>query len=284
MTRVLLTGANGFLGSELVKVIGQDSSIELIKLVRLAQTSDTNLVACDLTNNENVKEILVNVLPDVILHTAAFVPKTKSDYENDLSNANLLMVKNLLAHSNAIFINISSMTVYGLSDKVIRAESDDTDPQSAYGKSKLKIEEFLLNNKSMSISIRIPGLFGFERKTGLIYNILKSLSNDEHLVLPTEPLLWSAMDVSDVANSIHRVMQAFANDKYSSNVINVAYPDILSINKLVNTCEDIFEKRIPYSVEHPDFAFCMDNLEEINAVPENSFKDSLLKLKANYGF
>lgn len=283
MTRVLLTGANGFLGKQLAKIIEEDSSIELIKLVRSIQVPDRSLVICDLTDKERVKHILDNVLPDVILHTAAFVPKNVSDYENDLSNMNLLMVENLLAYSHAIFINISSMTVYGLSNKIIRSETDSTDPQSAYGKSKLKIEEFLSNHKSLSISIRIPGLFGSERKTGLLYNTLKSLSENEPLVLPSEPLLWSAMDVLDAADSIYKVMKAFISNKYRLNVINIAYIDTLSINKFIDICEEIFNKSLPYNIKHPDFAFCMDNLKKIDAVPNNNFKDSLLKLKVDYG-
>lgn len=283
MTRVLLTGANGFLGKELVEILEKDNSIELIKLVRSARNC-SDVVTCDLTDQESVKSLLDNVLPDVILHTAAFVPKHLSDYESDLSNKNLLMVQNLLTHSDASFINISSMTVYGSADTVIRSETDSTNPQSAYGKSKLEIEDFLSTSKSPSVSIRIPGLFGVNRRSGLLYNTLESLSRDKPLVLPSEPLLWSAMNVSDAADSIYKIMKAFIEGRYSSNLINVAYTDTLSINKFVYICEDMFDKSLSYEVEHPKFAFCTANLRTIDAVPSNNFKDSLLKLKADYGF
>lgn len=283
MTRVLLTGANGFLGKELVKVLEKDKSIELVKLVRSAQNF-SNVVTCDLTDRESVKSLLDSVSPDVILHTAAFVPKHLSDYESDLSNKNLLMVQNLLAHSDASFINISSMTVYGSADTVIRSETDSTDPQSAYGKSKLEIEDFLSTSKSQSVSIRIPGLFGVNRRSGLLYNTLESLSKDKPLVLPSEPLLWSAMNVADAAESIYKVIKAFIEGRYSSKIINVAYTDTLSINKFVDMCEDMFGKSLFYEVEHPRFAFCTENLRAIDALPSNNFKDSLLKLKADYGF
>lgn len=281
MARVLLTGAQGFLGAELVEKLSNEDNIELIKHSR---NKKNGFYSCDLTDNESVAEMLESIAPDLIIHTAAFVPKSLSEYESEASEKNILMVENLLSNKNIKFLNISSMTVYGsVSTEVTRSEDSILDPESKYGYSKLEVEKFLLKKENPTLSIRIPGLFGVNRKSGLIYNLLKSLSTGDEFVLPDKPILWAAMSVNDAALSISKIARAFLDKSLNYSEINVGYKDIYSINRLLDICKNNFNTKVSCQVSHPEFKFCTKRLDALGAAPNTTLMDALIKVKNDYG-
>lgn len=284
MLRVLLTGSNGFLGKHLCTKLSSINNIELFKLVRNLDGNKNTSIKCDLTDVCEVKGMLEHVKPDLILHAAAFVPKTLSDYESDSSAQNVMIVENILKHSTAKFINISSMTVYGSTGKVVRSELDSVAPETAYGKSKFQVEALLKNKRFSSLSIRIPGLFGKERRSGLVFNVFEALHSKKQPSLPETSLLWAAMDVDDAAEAIVNVALSWSFNECEHNAINVGYRGIFSINSFLEIAEQLFNTTIPYDVVHPQFEFDLALLDSLNATPEKIFKEVLFRLKRDYGF
>ncbi|KDE41156.1 hypothetical protein ADINL_0229 [Nitrincola lacisaponensis] len=284
MPRVLLTGSNGFLGSRLSELIEREKSIDLIKSVRKTDSEVSSSIKCDLTNIVEVKNMLDEVKPDIILNAAAFVPKAQSDYESSQSDANVVMVENIIENSDAIFINISSMAVYGVSDRVLHSEDEEARPETAYGKSKNNIENLLRCNISPSLSIRIPGLFGPERKSGLVYNTFKALHFERPPVLPEQPLLWAGMDVRDAADLIVKVMLTWDFSIIDRKCVNISYPGLFSINSFVEIAEKLFDKKISYNIVHPLFGFDLHMLNAVGFMPETDFSSALLRVKYDYGF
>lgn len=284
MLRVLLTGSNGFLGKHLSTKLSLINNIELFKVVRNLDGNKNTSIKCDLTDICEVKGMLEHVKPDLILHAAAFVPKTLSDYESDSSAKNVMMVENILKHSTAKFINISSMTVYGSTGKVIRSELDNVAPETVYGESKFNVEKLLKKERLSSLSIRIPGLFGQERRSGLVFNVFEALYSRKTPSLPDTPLLWAAMDVNDAAEAVVNVALSWPFEESKHKAINVGYRGIFSINSFLEIAEQLFNTTIPYNVVHPQFEFDLALLDSLNATPEKSFKEVLFRLKRDYGF
>ena len=56
--RALITGANGFVGRHLGRHL-ESSGWEVVRLVRSAETSSPNVVACDITDSRQVSAALV---------------------------------------------------------------------------------------------------------------------------------------------------------------------------------------------------------------------------------
>jgi nucleoside-diphosphate-sugar epimerase len=275
--RVLLTGANGFLGRHLSSEFIR-SGIELIKTTR---KGDNNSVACDLNSKENVGYLINLVKPDLIVHSAAFVPKTLEDYKNlESSYLNRKMLENILMSSKVPLVYISSMTVYGNSKNIVRCESDAGSPESPYGVSKYEGELLLKEDGRDSLSIRIPGLFGEGRDSGLVNNILMNLSSEEDLELPKSPILWAAMDVKDAAKVIIRLVKNSAFKGYTP--INVGYSEIYSINRLLAIYERIFHISIAYEINHPDFRFDLTLLKKFKVISNGNLKVALMNLKSRY--
>jgi nucleoside-diphosphate-sugar epimerase len=275
--KILLTGANGFLGeclaSEFIAY-----GVDLIKTTRQKVPGSSS---CNLASEYEVTTLINKFSPDLVVHCAAFVPKTAKEYESEmLSFRNKIMLKNILNATRVPIIYISSMTVYGPSKNIIRREIDAGVPESSYGASKYEGELLLKEDGRDALSIRIPGLFGQERDDGIIVNTIRNLCNNNQLNLPKRAILWAAMDVEDAAKII-----AEASIKISFNgftPINVGYSEVYSINRFLSICEIIFKKKIEYEVIHPEFEFDLTLLKRFNLASTNNLKIALTKLKEKY--
>ena len=146
-TKILVTGANGQLGSELAKLSAQYPNLELLL---------TDVGNLDITNRQACIDYINQHKPEYIINCAAYTAVDKA--EDDADNAwkiNVDAVKNLLEackpHSIA-FINIS--TDYVFEGKTYRpyVETDSVLPESVYGRSKQQGEtEVLKYHKSMVV-------------------------------------------------------------------------------------------------------------------------------------
>jgi nucleoside-diphosphate-sugar epimerase len=219
-----------------------------------------------------------SITPHLIIHCAAFVPSSLHEYhDSSLSKNNTLLLRNVMDASTCPIMYISSMTVYGSSLKVIRRECEPSNPESEYGRSKLLGETTLQEHQRDSLAIRIPGLFGGSRKNGLIYNNISQLNQGITPSLPTEPLLWAAMNVEDAANSIVKIAKKHSFSGFE--VINIGYQDCYSLNALVNIYRELFNYPIQYTIEHPVFQFDLTKLKKIGAMPNIGLFSAIKKYK-----
>ena len=79
---ILITGASGFLGKEVVKLL-HENKYKLSFLVR-NKNKKKNYFYCNLKNQNNIKKILNKINPDVIINLAAevnFIKRTRDMYK-----------------------------------------------------------------------------------------------------------------------------------------------------------------------------------------------------------
>lgn len=155
--KILLLGAQGNLGSQLVKTLPADS-------VTAWTRQD-----CDLTNLNEMKLKILELQPDIIINTVAYnnVDACETDL-NEQRNAirlNVLLVDCLAEvcqEMDARLIQFSSNYVFNGEKKVCQ-ESDVTDPINFYGLTKQLGEEAVLRRSETGLQalvIRISNLFG----------------------------------------------------------------------------------------------------------------------------
>lgn len=266
---IIITGAQGFLGAELVSAF-QSKNCAVLALTRKN---------CDLSSLKQTKKYFSSIQSSLIIHCAAFVPKSLTEYEDKvLSKNNSLILKNILAVTSCPIIYISSMTIYGPSSNIVRDEEEQPNPQSAYAVSKYQGEECLKKSKQDSLILRIPGLFGEKRRNGLIYNTIQQLLKSTALTLPEQPILWAAMDVKDAADCIIKIVKNHVFNGF--DVINVGYDEIYSLNKLISIYENIENIEINYPIQHPEFKFSLKKLNKLNAVPKSTISSAIIKLRS----
>lgn len=155
MVKVLITGAAGQVGSELVKLapagfdaVGYNSS-EL-----------------DITNAQQVQRIVTEQVPALIINAAAYtaVDKAESDAERAYA-VNETGVKNLAEAALALGIpvfHISTDYVFDGTATEPYKETDPVGPTGVYGASKLAGEQVLISSGVKHIILRTSWVFGAE--------------------------------------------------------------------------------------------------------------------------
>jgi len=155
MVKVLITGAAGQVGSELVKlalagfeVVGYNSS-EL-----------------DITNAQQVLQVVAEEAPALIVNAAAYTAVDKAESDGKRAYAvNETGVKNLAQAALAIGIpvfHISTDYVFDGTATEPYKETDPVGPAGVYGASKLAGEQVLISSGVKHIILRTSWVFGAE--------------------------------------------------------------------------------------------------------------------------
>jgi dTDP-4-dehydrorhamnose reductase len=124
--------------------------------------TDSDIVPCDITNRDQVRETIRNIQPEVIINTAAFTNVDGNEREPERAElVNFKGVEFLLTAAEEVearLIQISTDYVFdGTAGPYL--EEDTPAPLSVYGKAKLAAERLVLEN-SRHLVIRTNVLFG----------------------------------------------------------------------------------------------------------------------------
>lgn len=150
MTRWLITGATGLLGSNAGIVLGKNPGLHLTAMAHKATVSTVfdNRVTADLTDEDSLRHAVMSAQPDVILHAAALA--SHETCEADPALARSINVEGTRAlvkaaeEQGAKFIHISTDAVFdGITGNY--TEESPANPFSVYGKTKLEAEGYVLN-------------------------------------------------------------------------------------------------------------------------------------------
>lgn len=156
---ILVTGAQGQLGSELQKLV--NAREDKFEAYTFYFTDKENL---DITDKEAVETYTTVHEIDTIINCAAYTAVDKAEEEQEMAmRVNRDAVKNLatVAKENDIFlIHISTDYVFDGSSHLPFIEEDSTNPQGVYGLSKLAGEEEILNiSPSHALIIRASWVY-----------------------------------------------------------------------------------------------------------------------------
>ncbi|MBR4854278.1 MAG: dTDP-4-dehydrorhamnose reductase [Alistipes sp.] len=151
--RILVTGANGQLGSEMRK-LGAVSPNEYIF---------TDVQELDITNKEAVMSFVEQNGVNIIVNCAAYTNVDKA--EDDEATAELInatAVGNLAEAAKAVdgtLFHVSTDYVFGADGNTPRSEDMPTNPLGVYGKTKLNGEQAIAEVGAKAIIIRTAWLY-----------------------------------------------------------------------------------------------------------------------------
>ena len=141
----------------------------------------------DITNSEEVDNILQTISPDYIVNCAAYTNVDNSERDKKLSyDVNVSGLRNLISHSslNTKIIQISTDYVFDGS-KELYSEQDIPNPISYYGKVKLEAENVLRSARRDSIVLRTSVIYD-ESPNSFFSWVKTSLANNNTIKVVTD--------------------------------------------------------------------------------------------------
>ncbi len=153
--RIIVTGANGQVGSALVNLLqaGGDHQIKTI-------TRDN----CDIGDRVMVRRLVGSFRPELILHPAAYTYVDQCESEPETAyRVNALGTQNLAlaaAQNDAALLYVSTNTVFDGRKATPYYEYDAPNPESVYGRSKLAGEEYVRTLLNRFYIVRTSWVFG----------------------------------------------------------------------------------------------------------------------------
>lgn len=221
MSFVYITGASGFLGKNIAKVLS-NKNIKFIAASRSKKCEIKNNIIID--KYENIKPKKASVL----LHLAEsndinFINKNGNNYYNEAVS----LLKKLLLKPWSHVIYISSTLVYGINSKVFHKPHEILKSRDTYTKNKLTCENLVIKNGGTVL--RLTNTYGPGMpKINLFSDIFKQLNNDKIIVRN----LNSKRDYLWVDDCVEAIIAAI-NIK-PNKILNIAYGETLSITEIIN--------------------------------------------------
>jgi len=255
MTRILLTGATGFIGSHLTQKLlhaGHKITILARDISRIPEylRKTCMVIRCDLVEPNTLSDLNKQVhCCKVLIHLAAKIPQHNEAPEcrEEMHSANVKTTQNLLKilpKTISHIIYASTLDVYGLPNSLPIKENHRTNPITNYGDSKLEAEKVLIKycNKQKKLTIlRISQVYG-PGKQGIkaIPIFIKKIANGQ------QPTLFG--DGSDLRDYVYveDVARAFVKsvEKSIGGIFNISGGDKASIKDIVELIINISGKNI----------------------------------------
>jgi len=208
MVKVLVTGANGQLGSELRKISDLFPEIEF---------SFTDVGELDITDPWKVADFLGIFKPRFLVNCAAYTAVDKA--ETDIETATLLNATavGILAEQSAEIgckmIHVSTDYVFNGRGPRPYKEDDPVDPQSAYGKTKLEGEVLCMKNNPEYMIIRTSWLYSAFGNNFVKTMIRLGNERDELGVIADQ--IGSPTNAADLAQAILMIISSVENNSKS---------------------------------------------------------------------
>ena len=209
---ILITGANGAIGYDLVSILSKKYSIFGVyrtKTLKLKKIKNVKWVKLNLKKKINIK---IKPPPKYIIHCAVDQQPSRKKNIREYIFSNLKILKNIieLAKKNKVklIINLSSIESYG--DIKTKKLNEDylSNNHNVYGMMKLLSEEILSSQKINFINLRLPGVLCEPISNKLTRPWLSSLffrikNNQKVTVYNLKSYFNSVISTQDIANLVN---------------------------------------------------------------------------------
>lgn len=194
MKKILITGANGQLGTELRRISTAFSDFSCMF---------TDIDSLDLTDNMAIKAFFNTNRFDFIINCAAYTAVDKAETESEKAyEINAVVPARLTEISkqyNCRLIHLSTDYVFDGRSCIPYVETDIVSPQSVYGKSKLAGENEVLKNKK-NIVIRTSWLYSLNGNNFL--KTMLKLGKEKEILHVVFDQVGTPTSAADLAHAI----------------------------------------------------------------------------------
>ena len=227
--KTLVLGGSGFVGYYLAKHFNAISA---------SAHQKEGYVKLDITNKEEVSEVLNKIKPELIINSAAIADVDLCEKEKEMAMlVNGYAVEWLSSLSKRIgakFVQISTDYVFdGLTGNY--TEEDNPNPINEYGKSKLIGEENSLKNDAIVLRIEMPyGINIAKNKNVFFESVINNLKEGKTVNAAVDQII-SPTFVEDIPKAVEVLVEKGAN-----GIFHLASKEHFSRFEFVNIIADVF--------------------------------------------
>ncbi len=189
MKKILLTGATGAIGSEVLKQLyAEHKGFDITVLVRDSKKTrkvlepfgnTINIIYGDITNIDSIKKAVKH--QDTVIHLAALIPTIKGDNTKLINLVNVEGTENIVKSMetecpNALLLFSSSIAVYGDRIKNPNIQISDTCKgfdHDNYARTKIEAEAIIKSSKLNWSIFRLTAIMGIgnHKISGIMFNV-----------------------------------------------------------------------------------------------------------------
>lgn len=198
MTKILLIGSNGQVGTELQQALHNYPELIAVSRPRI-----------DLYQPEKLKELITEIQPDVVINAAAYTAVDRAESEADLAElGNAIAPQNIAqacAEIDAYLIHLSTDYVFDGTSSQPYLETAPTQPLSTYGSTKLAGEVAIQTYCPKHLILRTAWVYGSYGKTNFVKTMLR-LGKEREVVKVVYDQIGSPTWAGDLAAAINQLI------------------------------------------------------------------------------
>jgi len=281
MIKVLITGKNGQLGSELQEIEQNFPEYRMIFVDREEM---------DLSNPDQILEVLNTEKPEIIVSAGAYTAVDKAESDQELCDAvNHIAVKTIgawAADNNANVIHISTDYVFDGTSETPLKETDAPDPINVYGLTKLHGEQALRASGANHVIIRTAWVYS-TYGANFVKTMIRLMSERKEIGVVADQI-GTPTYARDLALAIMQIIEApefvqgvyhYSNEgKISWHEFAKAVKEIKGFSTKVNA---IGSDAFPTPAKRPNFSLLdKSKIKEVYKVTVPDWKTSLQEMLA----
>ncbi|MFQ5630733.1 MAG: dTDP-4-dehydrorhamnose reductase [bacterium] len=294
--RVLVTGAYGLLGSNLLQTLSEDyerSGMELMLRSDFALPG-IEYIEGDLTDRSRIIEICKAFQPNLIFNAAAYTNVDKSETEREVCwNVNVDGVANLAYAAKLIdarVIHVSTDYVFDGTKKTPYKETDRVDPQGFYARSKLAGENALIASGVDYAIARTMILYGYSPGARLNFAtwVIEQLQNGKPIRIVDDQIGQPTL-ASELAEALVKLARSGNQGIYHicGKEAMSRYDFTIEIAKMFGLDVSLIQRIKTAELNQPaprpmHSVFDLSKLESELDVKMSTVREGLQKLKASY--
>lgn len=281
MKKILVTGANGQLGSEIKVLASNYPKFDFV----FTDIADFPL--------DKTEEIIINfnlIQPDIVINCAAYTAVDKAEQDEVTADAiNHLAIDTLATlcqDSGAKLVHVSTDYVFDGSSPIAYTEKDVPNPKSVYGVTKLAGEIACTQNCPESIIIRTAWVYS-EFGNNFVKTMLRLMTERDSLGVVNDQI-GSPTYAADLAQAILTILDGGKWEPgiyHYSNEGEISWFDFaMDIKEIAQkTCEvkGIPASSYPTPAERPAFSLLdKSKIKAVYGIAPIDYKTSLKKMMA----
>ena len=298
MSKILITGGAGYLGSVFTRNLLKNHEVIVYDNLMYNQTS-----LVDLSNNPNftfhygdvrewskLKYLVEQV--DIVIPLAALVGFPLCEKDKDLATSiNTTQIQNIvdILSDDQMILYPNTNSGYGIRGNGMVDETNELTPISHYGQTKCEAEDYIIN-ESNGISFRLATVFGVSSRmrTDLLVNdFVYKLLTDRYITLFEHKFVRNFIHIQDVSRAFEYMIDNYYT--FNNEIFNLGLSDEnITKKQLVEKIQShIPNTSVNYSdyyvdPDKRDYIVSNEKIEEAGWKPIFTLDDGIKELMQSY--